>query len=134
MKKIRGSCLCGEVEYSILDDLLYAGYCHCSECRKWTGSLFSASGGVAQSDFEILKGEALLTSYKKGEGSLAFFCTKCSSIVFGSVEAYKMNYVMLGALDESPSLKPQWHVYTNYKVDWYEISDGLPQHKEKLVR
>jgi len=68
------------------------------------------------------------------EGSLAFFCTKCSSIVFGSVETYKMNYVMLGALDESPSLNPQWPTYTNYKVDWYEISDGLLQHKEKLVR
>lgn len=134
MKKIKGRCLCGDVEYSIVDSLIYAGYCHCSECRKWTGSLFSASGGVAKSDFEILKGEGSLSCYKKGKGSLAYFCKNCSSVVFGSADAYEMNYVMLGALDESPSLKPQWHVYTNYKVDWYQICDGLPQHKENFVR
>lgn len=125
--------MCGNVEYSIPDSLIYAGYCHCSECRRWTGAPFSASGGVAKPEFKILKGKESLTCYQKAEGSLSYFCNNCSSLVYGDVSAYEMIYVMLGTLDESPSLKPQWHVYTDYKVDWYEISDNLPQFKEKLV-
>ncbi len=133
MRKIKGRCLCGSVEYSIADNLIYAGYCHCSQCRRWTGAPFSASGGVTESDFEVLNGADKLICYKKGEGSLSHFCGSCSSLVYGEVHSYNMIYVMLGTLDESPSLKPQWHVYTNYKVDWYEIADDLPQYEEKLA-
>ncbi len=132
MKDIEGKCLCGDVAFSIVDSLKYAGYCHCSQCRRWTGSAFSASGGVAELDFKIIKGKESLSSYEKGAGSQAYFCKNCSSLVYGEVQAYKMIYVMLGSLSESPSLKPQWHVYTNYKVDWYEINDDLPQYKEKI--
>lgn len=41
-KTLRGRCLCGAVEYQIPDTLEYAGYCHCSECRRFSGSAFSA--------------------------------------------------------------------------------------------
>ncbi len=132
MKEIRGRCLCGAVEYSIPDALIYAGYCHCSECRRWTGSPFSASGGVSKSDFKILKGRDNLTCYKKGEDTLSYFCNTCSSILYGDMFKIDMIYILLGTLDESPSLKPQWHAYTTSKADWYEINDGLPQFETKL--
>lgn len=133
MENIKGSCLCGSVEYEIVDDLKYAGYCHCSECRRWTGSPFSASGGVAAADFTLLKGKEHLKSYKKGVNSDAYFCQQCSSMVYGDVPDYGMTYVLLGTLRASPTLRPQWHVYTNYKVDWFEINDNLPQHKENIT-
>jgi len=133
MKKINGKCLCGEVEYSISDKLLYAGFCHCSECRKWTGSPFSSSGGVVQSDFTLIKGKNNLTCFKKGESTLTYFCKSCSSILYGDVPEYNMIFVMLGTLDEAPSLKPQWHIYTGSKVDWFEINDDLPQFEEGKI-
>ncbi|MFT7560168.1 MAG: hypothetical protein ACI93R_002086 [Flavobacteriales bacterium] len=127
MRKITGHCLCHSVEYSIADSLLYSGFCHCSECRRWTGSAFSATCGVKVDDFQLMKGKELLRSYKKGEHSNSHFCSKCSSIVFGDVPAHNMTFVFLGTLDEAPSLKPQWHIYTGSKADWYEINDDLPQ-------
>lgn len=132
MKRIKGTCLCGHVEYSLSDNLKYAGYCHCSQCRKMTGSPFSASGGVANSEFEITKGKDNLAQYSKGEESHTYFCKTCGSFIFGVVEKYKMSYFMLAPLDEAPSLAPQWHIYTNYKVSWYSINDDLPQHGEGL--
>ncbi len=134
MKKINGKCLCGKVEYSIPDNLIYAGYCHCFECRRWTGSPFSASGGVPTVDFKLVKGEDNLTCYKKGEHTLAYFCKSCSSMIYGDVQNYQMTFVLLGTLNESPSLKPQWHIYTGSKVDWYQITDSLPQYEAKLIR
>ena len=127
MNNIKGGCLCDSVSFLITDDLMYAGYCHCSECRRWTGSAFSVTGGVNESKFTLVKGEACLSSFKKGENSIAYFCKNCSSIVYGKVPAHNMIFVMLGTLEESPSLKPQWHIYTDSKLDWYQINDDLPQ-------
>ena len=120
--------MCGNVEYDISDNLIYAGYCHCSECRRWTGAPFSSTGGVKDVDFELIKGESFLSSYKKGENSISYFCNNCSSIVYGRVPEHNMIFVMLGTLVESPSLKPQWHIYTDSKLDWYQICDDLPQY------
>ncbi len=69
-KTLRGRCLCGAVEYQIPDALEYAGYCHCSECRRFSGSAFSAFGGIPDSDLEIVKGERHIASYRKSEDSL----------------------------------------------------------------
>lgn len=128
MKKLNGGCLCGSVQYTIPDDLIYAGFCHCSECRRWTGAPFSATGGVKEPNFTLIKGESFLSSFKKGDNSVSYFCNNCSSIVYGEVPEHNMVFVMLGALAESPSLKPQWHIYTGSKSDWYQIHDDLPQY------
>lgn len=134
LKNLKGGCLCGAVEYEIKDDLIYSGYCHCSECRRWTGAPFSSTGGVKDVDFKLNKGEPLLASFRKGENSKSYFCTICSSNLYGEVPEYNMIYVMLGTLFEEPALKPQWHIFTGSKVDWFNISDDLPQHQEGLNR
>jgi|SRR5271166_4367721 len=41
-----GKCLCGAVQVSIPDEFLYAGYCHCPDCRASSGSAFSAFAGI----------------------------------------------------------------------------------------
>ena len=38
MKLLTGSCLCGKVDIEIPDEFEYMGNCHCSDCRKFTGS------------------------------------------------------------------------------------------------
>lgn len=130
LKILKGECLCGSVEYSIEDDLIYSGYCHCSECRRWTGAPFSATGGVKNTKFSLVKGELSLSSFKKGENSNSYFCSRCSSILYGEVPEHDMTYIMLGTLTEEPALKPQWHIYTGSKVNWFQILDGLPQYLE----
>lgn len=128
MRVIQGGCLCSSVTYCINDDLLYSGYCHCSECRRWTGSAFSATGGVKNEDFTLLSGRDGLVAYNKGESTIGYSCRKCGSVLYGDVPSHSMRFVMLGTLSESPTLKPQWHIYTNDKADWYEINDELKQY------
>jgi hypothetical protein len=35
-----GKCFCGAVHYAVPDEFLYAMNCHCSNCRRATGSAF----------------------------------------------------------------------------------------------
>lgn len=58
----KGSCLCGAVAYEIDGELGPIVYCHCSRCRKASGSAFAAVSPVAAADFRIVKGEECLRS------------------------------------------------------------------------
>jgi hypothetical protein len=39
----RGSCLCGRGRYALSADLGELGYCHCTSCRKASGSAHAAN-------------------------------------------------------------------------------------------
>ena len=58
---LAGECLCGDVSYRVEDSFLYAMNCHCSQCRKATGSAFKPFAGIERSKFSVIKGrDALL--------------------------------------------------------------------------
>jgi len=42
----KGRCLCGEVQFSVAGHMGEVRYCHCSMCRRVTGSAFSANARV----------------------------------------------------------------------------------------
>ena len=127
MHKLRGSCLCEAVQYEISDELLYAAYCHCSECRRFSGSAFSALGGIARDKLQITSGEDLIKYFRKTEASNMAFCEVCGSSLFTDKPLKGLVHLRLGTLIDSPSLIPQAHVLVGSKAPWFEISDELPQ-------
>jgi len=55
-KVTSGSCLCGKVSYEFSGNLGIFQYCHCSRCRKFTGSAFASNILVALDDFKWITG------------------------------------------------------------------------------
>jgi hypothetical protein len=35
-----------------------------------------------------------------------------------------------GSLDTDPVVRPQRHIFTNYKATWFDITDSLPRFAE----
>lgn len=130
MREIEGGCLCGSVRYFVPDDFQYSGYCHCSECRRFSGSSFSVFGGITKEQFTIKQGEGEISRYKKTEKSIMHFCKKCGSSLYVDKPITNMIHLRWGTLDEAPSLKPQAHVCVGSKAAWDEINDQLPQFTE----
>lgn len=128
MRELHGRCLCGAIEYAVPDGLRYAGYCHCSECRKFSGSAFSAFGGVAASELRLVKGSDHLMRYEKSSETVLVFCKRCGSSLYAEKPKRGMAHVRLGTLDSAPALAPQFHSFVASKVPWFQISDGLPQY------
>lgn len=127
MKEISGRCLCGAVEYSVPDDFAYMGFCHCSECRRFSGSAFSAMGGIAVSSFRVVKGREDIAHYRKSEDTVLGFCRVCGSSLYAEKPQTGMIHLRLGTLDAAPSITPQFHSYVGAKVPWHHIGDALPQ-------
>ena len=76
-----GSCLCGEVEYQITGNMGIFQYCHCSRCRKVTGSAHASNLFVTPEQFNWLKGQSSVVNFLPQETKYfaTAFCEKCGS-------------------------------------------------------
>ncbi|MEM7017356.1 MAG: GFA family protein [Pseudomonadota bacterium] len=130
MKVLKGSCLCGETEFAVQDNFQYAGYCHCSRCRKASGGNGLAIGGIPRENFNVTQGMQNIKHYSRSESSTACFCSHCGSSLYSEKLETGLIHIRYSSLDDIPSLLPQAHIFVSSKADWYEITDELPQFQE----
>jgi hypothetical protein len=76
---IKGSCLCGNVTLEIAGPLHNARFCHCANCRKFSGTA-SAAWGLIQTD-QLTVSPSMNSSVSKynSGGGLRAFCASCGS-------------------------------------------------------
>jgi hypothetical protein len=123
------------VRFEVSGPLGPLGYCHCSQCRRASGSAFGANADVAKSDFRIAVGEDLIREFESSPGNFRAFCSRCGSPVYKrSNERPGVVRIRLGTLDDDPHLKARVHVFVADKAPWYEITDSLPQYPERLPK
>ena len=133
MMAIKGGCLCGGVRYEISGKPEQAANCHCSMCRKQTGSAFFSALPVMAKNLRWTQGEDLVARYESSPGGARLFCKKCGSTLGGGPMNPKpddLYYLAMGTLDDDPGIKPSAHIYVGSKAPWHEITDKLPQFKE----
>ena len=54
---MKGSCVCGKVTYKIIPPFRTFQYCHCSRCRKFTGSAQAPNLFVPPAQFQWQNGQ-----------------------------------------------------------------------------
>jgi hypothetical protein len=128
-KKIRGSCLCGAVRFEVEPPFIRAGHCHCERCRKHSGTAVCTQARVPKEQFHLLQGKSLIRVYGKGQGSVKAFCRNCGSSLFGGnwPEGDEVS-IRMGAFDDDPGIRPQYHTFVNDRAVWDKITDNLPQY------
>src|SRR5690606_17782905 len=80
---IAGSCLCGAIRFEIAPPFTAFRYCHCSRCRKASGSAHAANVFVPEAQFRWLAGEDAVKRFDL-PGAKRFavaFCTQCGTRV-----------------------------------------------------
>ncbi|MEE1673067.1 GFA family protein [Agarivorans aestuarii] len=124
-----GSCLCGEVRYQISGNLNIFQYCHCSRCRKFTGSAHAANLFVLPSQFRWLAGEARVRQYHPQHTKYfaTAFCLTCGSSLPWLAKTGKTMVIPAGTLDQHPNIQPTQNIFCAYKAPWFVDSQQLPQ-------
>jgi hypothetical protein len=131
----RGSCLCGAVHYEVADELGAAYYCHCSRCRKASGSAFATNAEVKAQAFRFTSGLDDIRTYETASGLERVFCSRCGSpLISRSRINPAVVRIRLGTLDSPLSRLPHAHAFVASRAPWFEILDSLPQHPERLPR
>ncbi|HGZ7310312.1 TPA: GFA family protein [Vibrio parahaemolyticus] len=134
MRKLVGSCLCSKVQIEVPDEFEYMGNCYCSECRKFTGSDYSSVGGLSSDKFSFKSGEEFVSVFKKSAETELAFCRCCGSSLFSRKVKTGKHNIRLGILDDAPTHKPSFHIFTGSKAPWNEITDGLKQFDKGPVK
>jgi hypothetical protein len=84
---MRGNCLCGKIAFQIIGDLPKLYQCHCSLCRKQSGSSSNSATFVEAARLRWISGQDHIASYVKPTGFRSDFCSHCGSPVPNPVRA-----------------------------------------------
>jgi len=127
MATLRGSCQCGGVRFELPDEFLSMSFCHCATCKKISGGVGTASGGVTTESIRLLAGDDLVRTYQPDEGSAKTFCSVCGSNLFGSGWPHsEVTSVRLSAIDTPFGGRPEGHIYVRSLAAWETLpDDGL---------
>jgi hypothetical protein len=130
---VQGSCLCRSVTFEVQGPPSAFRYCHCSRCRKASGSAHASNLFVPAKQFRWLAGKELVNHYKVPEARTfaVSFCTHCGTRVPHEITERNEFLVPAGALDGDPGSRPQHNIFWNSKAPWFVETPDLPKFPER---
>lgn len=132
----KGSCLCHTVSYAITGHINIFQYCHCSRCRKVSGSAHSSNLMIAPEHFRWLTGEDHVVSYAPAETRhfATAFCKTCGSALPWFAKTGKTVIIPAGTLDEDPEIRPTQNIFCASRANWYAEPNTLQEYDELPIK
>jgi hypothetical protein len=133
---LTGGCMCGAVRFEIDAPLVEASWCHCTRCRRRTGTPASAQARIVPGSLRIVAGEEALREHTPSGSFAKVFCGECGSSLWSrSPDDPDVISVRLGAFDGDPGIRPSYRQFVAYAAVWDPIpDDGLPRFPERRPR
>lgn len=129
--KHKGSCLCGEVSYQVEGEFDSFFLCHCSLCRKDTGSAHAANLFSTSAALEWLSGERHVNTYRlPATRHQRSFCVRCGSALPNLQMGGELLVVPAGGLDTELKMQPTAHISVASKASWDEEMVSVPVFSE----
>lgn len=126
--KVTGGCLCGGVRYEYRGEIGAAGYCHCADCRRISGSAFGISVCIAASGFRLTTGapKAYTKTSDAGRPVTRWFCPDCGCPLYTEPPLHPETiFLKAGSLDDPALVKPDRQAWTRSRVAWAEIDPAI---------
>ncbi|MDV4143362.1 GFA family protein [Shimia sp. FJ5] len=128
-----GQCLCGAVKFRIAGEFESFFLCHCTRCRKDSGSAHSANLFSSTAKITWVLGEEQIKTFQlSGSLHVKSFCSQCGSALPVSQPEIGLLVVPAGALDSQFDMRPNAHICCSSRANWdndlasIEKIEGLP--------
>ena len=124
-----GGCLCGAVDYSFSkSDVISAHHCHCTDCRKMTGS---GKATIVMIPTKALNSSGQLKTFtvtgSDGSQVARGFCPNCGSQLISYVEEMPdIRFIKAGSLDDGSWLKITSSFWSQSAEPWSPIDLTCP--------
>jgi hypothetical protein len=126
---VHGSCLCGAVAYEVRLPLAEFVHCHCSRCRKATGSACSANAYVPPEAFRWTRGAEVVKRFDlpQARSFATAFCSRCGAPLPHATRSGREIIIPAGSFDDNPGVKPSIHLHWGSRAGWTTIDDEIPR-------
>ncbi len=129
---VRGSCLCGAFTFEVDEFSGPFEICHCTRCRKRSGSNGIAMVGTDASRYRVTSRTTAITSYEapilnQPPPYHSHFCSICGSPLPPPAPSGWFE-IPAGLLDDDPGIRPDRHIYTEFAAPWDTSADALPRY------
>src|SRR5215211_398476 len=128
---LTGSCLCGEIRYSIGVPVTELRACHCTHCQKASGSGGSVNAMIPSSAFTITQGtpKCFTVTADSGRTLYRYFCSNCGSPIYSQRATTPESVsVRAGTLDNAQGMKISTNIWTRSAPSWAYIDPATKQH------
>ena len=124
-----GGCCCGALRYVSKLPPLECGYCHCVICQKTSAAPALVFASFPISEFRYTRGIPAI--YHSSEHGNREFCSLCGTqIAFREAEDAGTVDVNVGSLDDPVMVSPEYHIWCQSRVSWFETADSLPEYQK----
>jgi hypothetical protein len=128
---LKGSCLCGSVKYEVTGEAKRFYHCHCSRCRKATGTGHASNLFLQPAALRWIHGQEHVRAFKPPE-AMRFtnqFCAMCGARLPRQPLDSDTVLIPAGSLDDEAPIKPQARIFTGSRAGWSCFGDELPIHE-----
>ena len=129
---LTGGCLCGSVRFEIDGVLGPITCCHCSRCRRASGSAYVAAAAVDEGCFRVTEGRDLVSEFESSPHNRRAFCTRCGSQLWGRHDEFPVVRVRAGGLDDDPGGRIAAHFMMGSRAEWLEMGDEAVEEFSEL--
>lgn len=125
---LKGSCLCGAVKYEVSGEPTRFYHCHCTRCRKATGTGHASNLFLQPGTLAWTTGEDQIRSFKVPEAKRFTnqFCVTCGSRLPRQAAGTDIVMIPAGSLDVEAPIPPQARIFGGSRSQWSCAGDQVP--------
>ena len=127
--KIDGRCHCGGISFEAEADPGAVTVCHCTDCRRLTGSAFRANVRVPVASFVLRGGppKSYIKTAESGNKRRHAFCGDCGTPVYAcAVENPDSYSLRLGTITQRAAFAPRRQIWRRSALPWVDGIAAVP--------
>lgn len=125
-----GGCGCGAARFRVTGEPMMVHNCHCRQCQQQTGGTSVVNAFWESEAVELLAGDLVEAELPGGSGAghIIRRCGECGTAIishYGRLGRL-MSAIRAGVLDEPGSVTPDVVIFTEDKMPWVTLPQGIP--------
>lgn len=123
-KTFKGSCFCGAVKFEVDGGPVMQGFCHCTDCRSWSGTPVTAYSLWPEGQIRVTAGEDGITRFDRDGKARRCSCSECGGALMAELYPAGLIDIYPHVLKDLP-FEAAGHVFYRERV--IDMPDGLPK-------
>lgn len=125
----RGCCFCGEVCLEGRGTPAMSGYCHCQDCRDWSGTPVTSFVMWPHHAFAVVHGKEDLALFARNPQTPRGWCARCGGHLgaFRDKDVFPFIVVCPPMFPDLP-FTPTMHLFCGESV--VSVADDLPRYRD----